>query len=358
MKTTNTPSTTAKAVVWKRMANVQNYAEPVTIAQAMEDLGDFSVEKQHLVAVPNSFIEALERGESIDLSVVKDNLLTNTMATVRTDSNEVLGVVGNNYGIVQNKTAFEFLDTLASGEVGGNKSMIETCGYFRNGGRVFVTCRMGEDFYLPDTPQDKIEDYLIFTNTHDGSGGVSVLFSPVRVVCQNTLNMALKHFSAKLSFRHSSRVNERLDLTNEENVKRAVQVLEMHKRFKEEFIGKLYNLSQERIDRNAPIKFAVELFCDKKQVELAQKANWNIDEVGEIALRTKGSINALLASIESGVGQDAYRGTKLWLYNGLTTFYANDFKYSNGEVEFESRFNANGNTAKRIEQGYKLLASA
>lgn len=358
MKTTNTPSTTAKAVVWKRMANVQNYAEPVTIAQAMEDLGDFSVEKQHLVAVPTCFLEALERGESIDLSVVKDNLLAHTMATVRQDTNEVLGVVGNNYGIVQNRTAFEFLDTLASGEVGGNKSMIETCGYFRNGGRVFVTCRMGEDFYLPNTPQDKIEDYLIFTNTHDGSGGVSVLFSPVRVVCQNTLNMALKHFSAKLSFRHSSRVNERLDLTNEENVKRAVQVLELHKRFKEEFIGKLYNLSTERIDRNAPIKFAVELFCDKKQVELAQKANWNIDEVGEIALRTKGSINALLASIESGVGQDAYRGTKLWLYNGLTTFYANDFKYSNGEVEFESRFNANGNTAKRIEQGYKLLASA
>jgi hypothetical protein len=340
------------------MDNVHNYTAPVSISEAMEDLGDFQVEKQHLVAVPNTFLEALERGEKISLDVMMENLLSNTMATVRTDTNEVLGTVGNNYGIVQNRTAFEFLDTLASGEVGGNRSMIETCGYFRNGGKVFVTCRMDEDFYLPNSPQDKINDYLIFSNTHDGSGGVSVLFSPVRVICQNTLNMALKHFSAKLSFRHSSRVNERLDLTNEENVKRAVQVLEMHKRFKEEFITKLYSLSTERIDRNAPIKFAVELFCDKKQVELAQKANWNFDEVSEIASRTRGSINALLASIESGVGQDAYRGTKLWLYNGLTTFYANDFKYSNSEIEFESRFNANGSTAKRIEQGYKLLASA
>jgi hypothetical protein len=340
------------------MDNVKNYTEPVSITQAMEDLGDFEVEKQHLVAVPNDFLEAIERGEVINLAVMKDNLIANGMATVRKDSNNVLGIVGNNYGIVQNRTAFEFLDTLASGEVGGNRSMIETCGYFRNGGKVFVTCKMGEDFYLPDTPNDKINDYLIFSNTHDGSGGVSVLFSPVRVICQNTLNMALKHFSAKLSFRHSSKVNERLDLTNEENVKRAVQVLEMHKRFKEEFIGKLYNLATAKIDRNAPIKFAVELFCDKKQIELAQKANWNIDEVGEIALRTKGSINALLASIESGVGQDAYRGTKLWLYNGLTTFYANDFKYSDEEKEFESRFNQNGNTAKRIEQGYNILASA
>ena len=103
-------------------------------------------------------------------------------ANVRDSDGSVLGVVGDRYQIVQNSDAFRFTDDLIGGDV-----HYETAGSLRGGKQVWLLARMPER----KIAGDEVEPYLCFTNAHDGSTGVRVCMTPIRVVCSNTLNVAL-----------------------------------------------------------------------------------------------------------------------------------------------------------------------
>ena len=111
------------------------------------------------------------------------------VANTRNTDGHVLGIVTNSYKIIQNVDAFAFTDNLISGDV-----HYETAGSLAQGKRVWLLAK------LPETEivGDKTEQYLVFTNTFDGSGSVKVACTPVRVVCQNTLNYALQSAKAQL----------------------------------------------------------------------------------------------------------------------------------------------------------------
>lgn len=123
------------------------------------------------------------------------------VANTRDSDGVVLGVVSDAYKIVQNTDAFAFTDNLIGGEV-----RYETAGSLAGGRRVWLLAR------LPETEivGDKIEQYLVFTNTFDGSGSVRVSCTPVRVVCQNTLNLALITAKRSWSMRHTANIEGRL----------------------------------------------------------------------------------------------------------------------------------------------------
>ena len=122
-------------------------------------------------------------------------------ANTRDIDGSVLGIVTDAYKIVQNTDAFAFTDNLIGGEV-----RYETAGSLANGKRTWLLAR------LPETEivGDKLERYLLFTNTFDGSGSVRVACTPVRVVCQNTLNYALHSAKRAWSIRHTANISERL----------------------------------------------------------------------------------------------------------------------------------------------------
>ena len=125
----------------------------------------------------------------------------NQFATVRTDTLEPLGVVGKDYQILQNIEAFDFLDGL----VGDAK--FETAGLYGNGAKSFITMST-EPMKILD---DEFAPYILFTNSFDGSGAVRVMFTPVRVFCSNALVRAIKNATNRLSIRHSSNLQSRLD---------------------------------------------------------------------------------------------------------------------------------------------------
>lgn len=116
-------------------------------------------------------------------------------ANVRTDSGTVLGIVTDRYTIVQNKEAFSFADAL----VGGGEVKYETAGALREGRQVWMLAKMNREY---DILGDKIDPYLCFVNSHDGTGAVRVLMTPIRVVCQNTLNMAIRGAQRSWSTTH------------------------------------------------------------------------------------------------------------------------------------------------------------
>lgn len=130
------------------------------------------------------------------------NQINGYKANVRSSDSKILGVVGDRYRIVQNTDAFSFTDDLIGGEV-----RYETAGSLKEGRRVWLLARM-PDMMLAGDP---VEPYLCFTNAHDGSCGVKVCMTPVRVVCNNTLNIALNSAKRVWSMRHTENIHERLN---------------------------------------------------------------------------------------------------------------------------------------------------
>lgn len=124
------------------------------------------------------------------------------LANVRDTDSAVLGVVSKKYTVVQNKEAFAFTDSLV--EDGG--MTYETCGVLRGGRAVWLLGRMPETKILDDT----LEPYVCFTNTHDGTGAIRVCTTPIRVVCNNTLNLALRTAKRSWSAVHRGSMESKL----------------------------------------------------------------------------------------------------------------------------------------------------
>lgn len=121
------------------------------------------------------------------------NQIENYFANTRDKDNSVLGVVSDRYEIVQNEEAFAFTDNLVEEGL-----KYTTAGSLRNGKCIWL---LGQ---LPKTQilGDDIGSFICFTNTFDGSGAIQVCCTPVRVVCCNTLNLALSTAKRKWSTRH------------------------------------------------------------------------------------------------------------------------------------------------------------
>jgi len=120
-------------------------------------------------------------------------------------SDRVLGVTGERYTIVQNEEAFAFLQSLHDG------ARWETAGAIKDGRVVFGSMAFSRDFVLdPSGVADKVESYLLVYTSHDGSTGLAGGVTPVRVVCQNTLNAAIPGVKQRFNLRHTAKVEERM----------------------------------------------------------------------------------------------------------------------------------------------------
>lgn len=341
---------TANPVAWAQFGH-DFTGTGISVEDALKEAGaDFSVEKQPLIRVPQSVVEAIRNGYGLtDLTLSTDNIVTSHMATIRTDSDTTLGIVGKEYGVVQNQKAFEFINMLS--EVSGHNVDIINVGSLGIGERMFVTAQLGEDMFL--SKDDAIKNYVVFTNSHDGSGAVMAFFTPTRVVCQNTLNYAIRHCPNKVVFKHTKYVEHRIDWEKQENRRKALEVFSKGVNFSEKFIANMTALKEEMIDNNFRKDFAARLYLDDAKFKLYMQAERNLDAVDEISTRAKNVIGALNDAIESGVGQEQYRGSKLWLLNGVTTFLHNNRTYKSAEDEFKSLMEGDG--AKKVQKAYDFL---
>ena len=148
--------------------------------------------------------EALELA-GLDWQVESRNIYSGTgamipgyRANVRSTDDAVLGVVSDRYRIVQNEEAFQFTDDLL-----GEGVTYETAGSLQGGKKVWMLAKLPEKYIIAG---DEVTPYLVFFNSHDGSSGVKVAMTPVRVVCQNTLNLALGTAKRIWTARHTENV--------------------------------------------------------------------------------------------------------------------------------------------------------
>ena len=130
---------------------------------------------------------------------------------------DILGVVGERYHVLQNEDLFSFGDNILDG--GGRW---ETAGSIRGGRVVFGSLALERETILdPSGVADKVKTYLLINTSHDGSIAIQASITPVRVVCANTLNLALGSKRGKnaikqsFKIRHTQTANGKVQIARE-----------------------------------------------------------------------------------------------------------------------------------------------
>lgn len=242
----------------------------------------------------------------------------NAFATYRTDLNIPLGVVKNKYTIVQNTDAFTFFDNA----IGKDKAIWQTAGSFNKGARIFVSAKLPNNIYVNGDP---IENYLVFTNSHDGSSGVKILFIPIRVICQNTLNAAIATSNNYISFRHTNKVHSKIDIASE-----ILGMCDM----KAKFLSEQYAfMSKKKMNDETVHSSFAKLILNENEINNVKDTghtfkqiinrDWRAISDSDISMKKVNTITGIIDYYYNGIGQKEILGTTWGAYNAVTGYYSN-----------------------------------
>ena len=178
-------------------------------------------------------------------------------ANVRDSDNQLLGVVSDRYRVVQNEDAFAFTDALL-----GEGVRYETAGSLQSGRRVWMLAKLPHEYIILG---EQISPYLVFSNTHDGSGSIKVAMTPVRVVCANTLNLALNTTKRCWSAKHTTNITDKLEEAKETLLFATSYMKELGAEFEE--------LCKVRMSDRKVMESVKELLPIKDDMTIQQKKN-------------------------------------------------------------------------------------
>lgn len=186
-------------------------------------------------------------------------------ATVRKTSNiisktdPVLGVVGRDYTPLQNREAFTFFDPI----VGEEAAIYHTAGALGKGERIWILAKLPG--HIRVVGDDIAEKYLLLSNSHDGKSSVQIKFTPVRVVCQNTLTLALGSGSCWRVVHHQ-------DI--QQKLKQAHEMLGLIKTQFNDLEASFQNMARVKMDTNRLKEYLAQVYPDSKEpnrIELIQR---------------------------------------------------------------------------------------
>ncbi|HEY9002034.1 MAG TPA: DUF932 domain-containing protein [Mucilaginibacter sp.] len=249
-------------------------------------------------------------------------------ATVRTDTNSVLGVVGSDYEVVQNVDVFSFFDSIVGGKDG---IFYETAGALgRNGERIFITAKLPD--YIRVGRNDCIEKYLFLTTSHDGTESITIAFTPIRVVCQNTLNAALRNHVNSIKIRHTASATDKLKqahkmlgITNQLSVElEAVFNRWSRVRITDPQLKQLIQLAM------TPNRETYELVKTGKQEELTSQFNNIVSSVFDYAMTNPTQ------------QENTTKGTLFGMYNAVTGYFQNVRNFRDDQSKFKSIMQGTG----------------
>jgi len=260
-------------VAWHKLGTKLD--KPATAAEAIEAAGlDFTVDKTPL---RTTYFEGPIEGH---------------FATVRTDTFQALGVVGSRYEPVQNRDAFTLFDEL----VGEGEAIYHTAGALGKGERIWLLAKLPD--YIRINGNDIVEKFLLLTNSHDGSSPVRVKLTPIRVVCENTLAIALAGAEQEVRIRHTANAQVKL--------KEAHEVLGLSNWLYAE-LDRIFNGMSERKLTGEEMKGYVRaVFPEPPRVYHRSNVPKIHEKVVELA--------------ETGAGVELARGTLWGAYNAVTEF--------------------------------------
>jgi phage/plasmid-like protein (TIGR03299 family) len=223
-------------------------------------------------------------------------------AVRRSSDGRILGVVGPRFSVLQNRDAFQWFQPFLD----ARQAALHTAGSLRDGSRVWVLAKLNRD-PLVIAEGDEVEKFILLSHGHDGSLAVRVGFTPIRVVCSNTLAMAHGSTASKLiRVKHTRDVLENL-----------ANVRELMNLANQEFeaTAEQYRLLARRGISQADLR---------KYVQRVLK----VEDGQEVSTRTKNTIEEIIALAETGRGNDlpSVRGSWWTAYNAVSEWLS----YSRG----------------------------
>ncbi len=289
-----------------------------TSAEAIQYAGlDYWVEKRPL------FTNSLEN----DLAQIETGIAVSKMpvpnffATVRNDNDAVLGVVGKDYEVVQNRNAFEFFDAIVGG---GDGIQYETAGALGQGERIFITAKLPG--YIKVGKADLIEQYLFLTTSHDGFGSITAAFTPTRIVCNNTLNAAMRNHTNSIKIRHTASANDRL--------KQAHTLMGISHNLAGELEGLFNQWSQVRITDKS-LKKLIQIAMSPNKEVLKNLALGKVEELSTTYTNIVDNVYEY-ALANPNQQMETTAGTVYGAYNSITGYFQNVRKFKDDEAKFKS----------------------
>jgi len=284
-----------------------------TSAEALVHSGlDFTVEK-----CPN--IHRLIDGTEI--------IGENSFFTYRTDNGAVLGdKLTNDYNVVQNVEAFKFFDSIVGGDEG---ILYETAGALFNGEICFITAKLPS--YIKLGQDDWMENYLFLTTSHDGSHALQIGFTPVRIVCNNTMSFALRNCPNKIKVRHSKNVQDQMD--------QAKKVLGIVNTLPAILENCFTNMASVKLRENQTRKFiALNLAPDAETIANINNNNWD-----EISTRFSNTVDLVETYAHTADSQllNTTKGTLFGAYNAITGYFQNIKSYSKVGEDLSKKMESN-----------------
>lgn len=313
----NTAFFLVKEKAWHGLGQV--ITDYPTSAEAIKYAGlDYTVEKRNLFTYGD---DTDENTEDNDVVMEWRIDVPNHYATVRTDTDQVLGVVGKDYEIVQNVDAFTFFDAIVGGKEG---ILYETAGALANGSRIFITAKLPD--YIRVGRNDCIERYLFLTTSHDGLGSIQIAFTPIRVVCRNTLNAALANQVNCIKIRHTASATDKL--------KEAHKMMGISNSLSEELEAIYNRWSRVRITDREVKKLIQLAMAPSKEVlanvqkgsddELSTHFNNLVDDVFQYAMISPTQL------------EETTKGTLFGAYNAVTGYFQNVRNFKSDEAKLKS----------------------
>lgn len=319
-----------KEIAWHKLGQVID--QYPTSTEALQFAGlDYEVTKEDLYTTSYD-----ADGQAMDFT----KRVKTHYATIRKDTGDILGVVGKDYQIVQNVEAFSFFDAI----VGGDGIQYETAGALGNGERIFITAKLPG--YIKVGREDLIEQYLFLTTSHDGYGSITAAFTPVRVVCANTLNAALKNHSNCIKIRHTANAKERLE--------QAHKLMGITNTLSEQLETIFNRWSKVQISDPEVKKLIHQAMCPNKEVY----NNLQSGKDDELSTAFKNICDNAYTYAMSNETQlmDTTRGTLFGAYNAVTGYFQNVRQYKNEEAKLKSLLYG-GIAQQRNQKAFDLCTS-
>lgn len=277
-------------------------------AEAIQEAGlDFEVVKR-----PN--IHPLPSGNNI----ISDN----SYFTFRTDTEAILGdKIGSDYEVVQNIDQFAFFDSIVKNYGGLH---YETAGSIAFGQVTYITAKLPE--HIKVGKSDYIEQYLFLTSSHDGTGSITIAFTPVRINCRNTLNAALNNCSNAIKIRHTASAAEKLRSAHQMLGLTDLLSTELEAIFNRWARVRITDPELKRLIQLAmvPNKETLEKLKAGKEDELSSQFTNVVSNIFEYALCSPTQQEA------------ATKNTLYGFYNSISGYMQNVRNYSDNEAKFKS----------------------
>ena len=230
---------------------------------------DFTVEKQHLCRIPNDVFERIMQAGEDGILVHPKDIIDSHMATVCAERDKTIGVVGSDYGVIQNREALDILNVITNSNVTGQDMRIVSAGLVHDF-EPYVQVSLPQGGHINGDNSDT-EYYCFMHTSHDGSSSLKVSFSAIRVVCSNTFMANMR--SVGFALRHTSGAGGRVDMTQEANVKRVQEFVRQTQVFREDYIERMNVLASKDINTAELNEFITRAFIPADQQEIVRKAN-------------------------------------------------------------------------------------